>query len=160
MIAFPLGAGAQRGQIGAGAGLRKTLAPQTLAVEHRRQMLGLLLRRGKGIEHRPEHLVHEAILGGCTGQAALVIEHQDLRYRPARAAVFLGPVRRSPAALVEELLPAHDLLARRAGAALLPFQVRRDLVPKELTDLFAERLKAGIRSKIHGVSPVSLYGTG
>ena len=48
--------GAERRQIGAGAGFRITLAPEILATQDTRQVVGFLLRRAVADQHRAAHL--------------------------------------------------------------------------------------------------------
>ena len=54
MVAVALGAGGQVHQIGAGAGLAETLAPELVARSNGGQIPRLLRGRAEGVDYRPD----------------------------------------------------------------------------------------------------------
>ena len=110
----------------------------------------LLCLIGEGIEHRADHAEGEGDRCRRAGRIHLLIEDIALDRIPAGAAIFLRPGRRDPALVVQNLLPADEIVLRQMNAALeARLDVLREGRPHEFADLFAERLIFGAEGKLH-----------
>ncbi|MNE06360.1 hypothetical protein D3C80_989470 [compost metagenome] len=121
VVAAIFGAGLDRGEVGAGAGLGIALTPADFTAHDGRQEALLLLLRAEGQQGRAEHPDAE------TGQRRLRLDathlgsqHLGLFAGQAAAAVDAGPFRRGPAARRHALQP--ELVRRRLehGVAAAP----------------------------------------
>ena len=170
-------AGPERGEVRPGARFGIALAPDALAGEDLRQVLGLLRFGPEGHQHRPHHAEPEAGKPGRARQPGLLVEDVALHRRPAGAPVLLRPGRRNPAAFVKRAVPAHVVVLGdlHAGDHLVP-HIRRQLVANEGAHLLAEvflgpaelhrrspschrRSLARRARRCHGPCPVQAAGT-
>ncbi len=138
------GTGRERGEVGAGAGLGVALAPELLAREDLGQVARALLVVAELHDHRRDHLQPERQHPRRPAVGDLLAEDVPLHRVPAGAPVLRGPVRRDPALLEEDPLPARVvvLLERVAGLHLAP-DVGRQVLGDERPHLVAERALFG-----------------
>ena len=117
VVAVAYRAGLKARQVRAGSWLRITLTPVVFAGQHLRQVTGFCAsvrtRKCRREQVRPVQHARRA------GARALLAENEQLRRRPAGAAVLRRPVHRAPAAAVEFLLPdpGDRAVDEHAGAA-------------------------------------------
>ena len=101
-VAVANGAGAQRGEVGAGVGLGEALAPVDLAGDDRRQVQRLLLGRAVGHERRADPVgVHVLAAAWLADAPGLLADDQLLPRRRLAPAVRLRPVRREEPVVAE-----------------------------------------------------------
>ena len=151
VVALAHGAGAQVGEVGAGARLGVALAPPDVAIIGRRQELGLLLGRAERIDHRRDHVDAERQNRDGVGAGLLFRPDVLLRRGPARPAQLLGPARRDPALLGQDLVPGEIVvLAPGVLALALLVQVGGIVVGDEAADLVAEGDVLGGKVEVHG----------
>ncbi len=116
LVAVEPSARAQRGQVGAGVGLREPLAPHDLAAHDRRQQRRLLLVGAVGQDRRSDPVdVHVLRAPRLADRPQFLAEDDVLPGRGRPPAVLGRPVRRQPAALGEstvEDLRVGDVLGR------------------------------------------------
>ena len=118
VVAVALGRGLERGEVRAGAGLGKALAPPIVEIGGARQKALLLLLGAELDQHRTDHRDVEGRHLGRRRQLVLLEEDHPLHRRPAGPAIFLGPAVGGPALLVEDALPGDGVfLARRMARA-------------------------------------------
>jgi len=112
-VALALGAGSQRGEVGAGVGLAEALAPDLLGVQHPRQvalLLGLGALRDQGrAEHAEGEDVDRRRRAGLDQRFA---QEQLLHQAGALAAVLDRPVEPDVAGVEHLLLPGAALVDR------------------------------------------------
>src|SRR5438128_167491 len=110
MVALVDGAGAQAGEVGAGAGLGIALAPDLVTAENLWQVPFLLVLRAPMNKGRPQE-AHPDGPGQDRGAGAeiLLVEDDLLHEADAAAAIFLGPGQPDPAGGVHLLLPGAAL---------------------------------------------------
>ena len=116
VLALANGAGTQRCQVGACAGLRIALTPPVFPGDDLRQEVRLLRGRGEGHQDRRHHAQRERQLHGSPGRGALLVEDVLLDHAPAGAAEALRPHASTPPNPVEDLLPADQVLLAQAPA--------------------------------------------
>src|SRR5207248_8882329 len=117
------------------------LAPPILDIGGARQKAALLFLAAELDQHRPEHRDVERVDLGSREVLDLLKEEHALYRRPARPAILLGPGVGGPAALVEDALPAHDVvLLRRMAEPQLVADVVRQIVLGGGMLLMPERL--------------------
>src|SRR5277367_2748599 len=90
-VALALGLGLQRGEVGAGAGLGKALAPPVVDIGDARQILLLLLLIAEGVDDRAYHADAEGERRRRRRHLQLLVEDVMLHRGPAGAAILLGP---------------------------------------------------------------------
>src|SRR5262249_31291373 len=128
------------------------LTPEHFGLQYPRQMLALLRLGAELHDHRRHHHEAERNHARRAGFADLVVEDVALERRPAGPAVFLGPARRHPAFLVEDLLPARVVVLAEVKALLdLVLDVGRELVADEGAHLLAEGAQLGRKIEIHAM---------
>src|SRR6188508_2245457 len=129
-VALALRAGLERGQVRTRAGLGKALAPPVVEIGDARQVFLLLVLAAERDDHGPDHHGAERQWFGGRGLLQLLLEDVELHRAPARAAMFLGPVRHRPALLVQDALPGDDVVLDVADAlrGLLADAVRQVLL--------------------------------
>src|SRR5215207_10724211 len=120
LVAVAYGLRRQRGEVGAGAGLRVADAEVDLALEDAGQEVGLLIVGPEVHDRRPDGIDREHRDGGA-GAHRLVEEDELLDGRAALAAVLLGPADPEPAFLAHlpDDLPVHGADAVPACEAFL-----------------------------------------
>ena len=102
--------GLERRQIGARAGLGVALAPEVVAAVDARQEALLLGVGAEAQQHRGAHPETEGDQRRGGREAALLLEDVALGDAPARAAPLHRPVRRHPALLGEDPVPAEKVV--------------------------------------------------
>src|SRR5438552_682932 len=108
-VAAALGTGAERGQVGARAGLGEELAPELVRGEDLREEAPLLFLRSVGDERRPDQVDADPVDDlGCAGGGELLLEDVVLDHRGAAPAVLARPVDADPAAVVQLPLPGAE----------------------------------------------------
>src|SRR4029078_9269497 len=134
VVAVADGAGLERGQVRAGAGLAVALAPVHGGIEGARDALLLLGLRAVGDERRPEHHRPQPAEARGAVLGELLVEDELVERRHAGAAVLLGPAGGDPALLRERLAPALPGGGPVAGdaAAAAHHLVLRQVVALEL----------------------------
>ena len=149
LAAVALGAGRQRGQVRTRTRLRITLAPPVLHADDARQQLGLL--RGAAVlhQHRSDHGQAEGQQPRRARLEALDLEDQPLQRVPAGAAVLDGPGGRAPAAVGQDQVPAHIVVAfQPLMSQHLVADIRRQAGGGEGRDL-AEAAQLGRPGQVH-----------
>ena len=154
VVAVAHGAGAQRGQIGAGLRFAVALAPLHFASRHRRQMGAFLLFRPVNHQRRPQHPHAEDVAAGGAAVGHFFVEDGRLHRRGLLAAVSLRPVHRQPALVGH--LPADDagqipVVFLRVAAAALPGAGQLGL--DELLQLAAKGLVFRGKLELHCPTP-------
>src|SRR5262249_50352132 len=140
LVALALGLGAQRSKIGTGTRLRKALAPPVVDIGNARQVLLLLRLVAEGVDDRADHADAEGERLRRRIGLQLLVEDVVLHAGPARAAIFLRPVRDAPALLVEDAPPGdHLVLAEMTALDHLAPRLGRNVVAEELPHLLAKR---------------------
>ena len=147
-VAIEHGAGLQRREVGARAGLAEALAPDRLAANDRRQEL-LLLILGAVEEDRRTDAVAAEVVRRRFGRGHLLVEHELLHVPGAAAAPLLRPGEREPA-LRRELA---DELAREAPGIDTVGALLGQLAAEECAHLVAKRLVFGCEAKVHYPAP-------
>ena len=150
----------ERGKVGTGAGFRIALAPPVRAVENARQVMVELFLRAMAHQRRPDHGKTHIGTGRRAGGGAFRRPDETLHHVEARAAIFLRPARRGPAALVESLQPFHPqiLIGQNAGRQLrMGFQIVREVFLQECAHLVPERDILFPHGEIHDDPPLFLY---
>ena len=127
-VALDAAAGLEAGEIGAGTGLRKSLAPDDLAGQDLRQVKGLLLGRAAG-DQRGSRVIQSDERGverrGRAG-ARVFLEPDDLlEDRETATAHLLRPSDSRPAALRLRSLPGQHEVSR--GGSILGWRLRRHI---------------------------------
>ena len=112
MVAVTHGAGLQRCEVGAGAGLGKSLRPPVVEICGARQEVALLLLRAESGDNRPDHVNIELQRLRHRIELQLLQEDVMLDRRPALTAPFDRPARRRPALGVQNALRGDHLVAR------------------------------------------------
>ncbi len=139
VIAREVRARLQRREIRTGARLGVALAPPHVAREDVGQEALLLLLVAEGIDDGADHAEAEGHDRRRVGFGHLGREDVLLHRRPARAAIFDRPVHPGPAALVQPLLEADEVLAlHRHALVSFAANVVREFVAKYGADLLAE----------------------
>src|SRR6267378_3142006 len=115
---LPLGARLERGQVRARARLRISLAPEVRAVVDARQEALLLGLRAELQQHGRAHPEPERHQRRSLRVATLFLEDVLLHGVPVRPAPFLRPVRRDPALLGEDPVPAQQIVLGQLLIAL------------------------------------------
>ncbi len=110
-VAVAHGARLERRQVRPGTGLGIALAPPVLYADHARQKAGLLLRAAVFHQHGADHRQAERQQPWRARLEAFHFEDQALQGVPARAAVLDRPVRRAPALVGQDDVPAHVVVA-------------------------------------------------
>ena len=150
MSAFAHRAGAQRCEIGARTGLRIPLAPPVLAGNDARQKVILLCGSCEAHEHRGDHAQRERDLWRRAGRRTLFVEDVLLDDAPIGTAVAPRPHAGAPAAAVEDLLPAHEVVfVHSPSQAHFGADVGRKLGFEESTDFGAKGVFFGGVVEIH-----------
>ena len=149
-----LGAGAQAGKIGTGAGFGITLAPPILATQDAGQELGLLFRRAEGVDHRANHRQAERHQPHGIGSSSLFRPDIALRRGPTSAAIFGRPRRNDPALLMQHLVPGEEIFLRHF-LTLVNFlvQIGGIMVADEGTHFVTKGVVFGAEIQIHGFTP-------
>ncbi len=144
-LAFPARARGQGRQVRTGARFGVALAPPVLPAQDARQEMAFLPGRAVGHDDRRHHAQPERHGFGRSRQGALFVEHVTLQDAPVSTAVLDRPARRDPAALVQDAMPAQEVLLVQALVVqhLAP-QVGRQLRPQEVADLGAETVELGV----------------
>ena len=157
MVAFARGAGAQRGEVGAGAGLGKALAPPVVQIGHPRQEALLLFLRSKMRNDRAAQVgVHAVRQRGRRG-FELLAQDETLDGRPVLATPFDRPVRHRPAFGVELAMPVDDvLLVGDLAVDQLLLQLGRQVRPDPGPNLVAERQILFGEAHLHVLISLSL----
>ncbi len=144
----------QRGEVRARARLGISLAPPILGGRDPWKKAPLLLRIAEGHDHRPNHLEPEWQQGRGAGGRAFFLENELLNRPPARTPEFLRPVRRSPTVLMENSVPADQLLFRHMCAIqYFVADVFGQAGCDKGSHFFAKRLFRGCEVQVHGLSP-------
>jgi hypothetical protein len=159
LVAAPLRARAEPGEIGARTRLGETLAPELVAVDHFPEE-ALALRRRAVLQHRRADQV-DVRLRGRPRRTELVereVEEPPLHHRGPAATRFLRPRDRGPAAVGEHALPLardldpHRILDARPAVATAP--VCRQVGVEPGAGLVAEgELAVGEREIHRGAGP-------
>ncbi len=116
VVAVALRRGLQRGKVGSRARFGEPLAPPVVEVGGSGKKTLLLLLGAELDQHRAEHGDVERRQFRRRCDLVLLQEDHLLHRGPARAAPFLRPGHRRPAALVQDALPRHGVLLARAVA--------------------------------------------
>jgi hypothetical protein len=149
-LAAALGAGLQRGEVGAGTRLAVALAPPDLAAGDARQEALLLLAIAKRHDDRGHHHGPERHHPGRAGQRAFLFEQVALHGVPARAAKFHRPVPAQPALGAQDLRPALQVVAAQVqGVVHLVREVLGQVLGHPLADVGAERQFLGREVQVH-----------
>ena len=158
MAVFAPGGCLQRGEVRSRPRLGKALAPPIVDVGGTRQKPLLLCLGAELDQHRADHRDVERGNLGCGRQLVLLEEDHALDRRPAGTAIFLGPVEGSPAAPVEDALPADRIfLARRIAEPHPLADVVRQIVADKSPQLVAELQLVIGEAKVHNL--LSSFGT-
>ena len=143
----------ERGQIGAGAWLGKTLAPPIVEVRRPRQKALLLLVGAELDQHRADHIDVEDLHVRRRRQHVFLKEHHALHRRPARPTPFLRPAIGRPVARVEDALPAARVfLLRPIAEPHLVADVGWQVIADKAAQLVAKRQFFGAEAKVHGAA--------
>src|SRR5947207_4405628 len=160
MVALVDRAGAQAGEIGAGARLGITLTPDLVAAEDRWQ-IPFFLRLGAPMNEGGAEKAHadRARQDRRAGAEILLVEDYLLHKAGAAAAIFLWPGQADPAGRVHPLLPGAALFERLAvgGDALvlrvLDLEIVREIGVEPSAKLTAEFGVVRRIGEIHGRGP-------
>jgi hypothetical protein len=148
------GLGLQAGEVRTRARLRIALGPPDVARQGRRQEAFLLLGRGEGVDHRPDHVDAERQDRHAVGAGGLFGPDVALDRGPARAAVLLRPGRGHPALLGQGAVPGQEVfLGHFLALLLLLTQAGGVVLGDEGADLVAERDVFGREIEVHGGLP-------
>jgi hypothetical protein len=139
VVTIPVGAGLERRQIGSASGFRVSLAPPHIAFEDIGQKSLLLLLSAEGVNNRANHAQAEWNDIRHVGIGHLGIENVFLYEAPASAAVFDGPVRRSPSFLKQRFLESDLIFGfQRDMLCLFVVNILWDLIFKKCPDLVSK----------------------
>ena len=159
LVAVEGGPGGQRGEVGAGVGLGVALAPAVLPREDAGQVVALLLLGARDDQGRSDHVDRHHVVGPAgrrAGSGELLVQHDPLDGRQARAAVVGGPGRCDQPVLAEQPPPADDEVGPlRSGQSAEAGPVRREVLAEEGPNLGAVRLGLGRVGDLHGCGPPS-----
>ena len=146
----------EAGEVGAGAGLGKALAPEIGAIQDAGQEIGFLLVSAEMADDRAEQLEAQDRQAGRVGQRTFLFEDIALDRRPAGAAAVGRPIIGEPALGAQDRLPLaanvrlHEHARRRAHAFA---QMLGQIIVEEAADFGAERLILGGEIKVHLIVP-------
>ncbi len=116
-------------------------------------MILLLLFCTERVDHGTHHGQAEGQRHRRVGSRAFLAENVFLGGRPAGAAILLGPRRRDPAFLEQDLVPRHEVFLRRELATGLSLELLRIAFCDELADFLSEGLVSGGECDMHGAAP-------
>src|SRR5690606_5058849 len=154
VVTFPHGRGLEGGKIGARIGLGIALAPPHIAGEDIRKEPLFLLLGTVGEDDRRYHLEAERNGFRCSQHGALTGEDVLLYRRPTSATMLHWPVRRCPAPVVENLLPAYIIVLYQTNVLIhLVLDIRRKFGLQKLANLLLELQFLCSKSGIHRCSP-------
>src|SRR5216684_250511 len=114
------GASLEAGEVGAGVGLRISLTPDFPAGEHYMEIAILLLLRAHEHQGRPDTVDGELVGAVERKREAqhFVLVNRLLHQSGATAAIFLGPVERDVAGVVESAMVLEEALPSRVVAGV------------------------------------------
>ena len=154
MVAVAHRGGLERGEVGAGIRFGIALAPPDIALKDVGQEAPLLFLAAVGHQHRRHHLHAEGHRLRGADQAHFHREDMLLGDAPAGAAVLDRPVRRGPAFLVQNFLPADDFVPAQADAGIdLVAALRRKFVLQKIPHLIPKGQIFSRKIRIHVISP-------